>query len=113
MNIQFFAKNVDLDDKLKSYIEEKVQTAIELIESVEGVQVDVSRDAHHKKGDVYRVEVNVKVPKKMIRAEFSSSDVQSAMDLVRDKLEAQARKYKDILVDKKKTGWKRWISFWS
>lgn len=107
MNIQFFVKNTELDEAVKSYIQEKIHSAVELIDSIEGVQVDVSKDRHHRKGDVYRVEVNVKVPKKTLRAEFTSGDIKSAMDLVEDKIEAQVRKYRD----KQKRGWRRYLPF--
>lgn len=108
MNIQFFSKNLHIEGDIKEYVEDKVKKAVEILERVDGVQVDIFRDQHHRKGDVYRVKVKVRLPrKKFISADFQAPNVKAAVDLVRGKLEAQARKYKERLNDDKKRGWKR------
>ena len=44
------------------------------------------RDTHHHKGDVFRVEVTLNVPKKLIRVVEHREDAREAIDLITDKL---------------------------
>ena len=66
------------------------------------IQVEISRDQHHKKGDVYRVEINVDLPQKVLRSAQIAPDILSALDMVTEKLERQARDAKDMSVTRKK-----------
>ena len=106
MNIQFYAKKIDLTEGLKETITDK----LEVLKKYKGkltlldVRVDISRDQHHKKGDVFRVEINVDLPKKVLRVVEESVDVYTALDLVVRKLERQARDAKERLVSKSKRG---------
>lgn len=59
--------------------------------------VEVGRTTgHHKKGDVFRAEVQVKLPgKASIRAESVQPDLHLAIDETRDELERQLKRYKN------------------
>ena len=59
--------------------------------------VEVGRTTgHHKKGDVFRAEVQIKLPGKFsVRAESIQPDLHLAIDETRDELEQQLRRYKD------------------
>ena len=106
MNIQYYAKKIKLSDEMKDLIAEK----LEGLKKYKGklnlldVRVDISRDQHHKKGDVFRVEINVDLPKKVLRVVEEAADVYTALDLVVKKLERQARDAKERLVSKIKRG---------
>ncbi len=106
MNIQYYAKKVELTAELKELIAEKLESLkkykgkLKLLD----VRVDLSRDQHHKKGDVFRVEINVDLPGKVLRVVDIAGDVYSAVDLVVKKLERQARDAKERLVSKSKRG---------
>lgn len=104
MNIQFYAKNIELTVGLKDTFEKKLS----LLKKYKGkvkmldVRVDLSRDRHHKKGDVFRVEVNVDLPGKVLRVEEAGADILSTLDVVAKKLERQARDVKERIVSSKK-----------
>ena len=106
MNIQYYAKKIDLTEELKDLIAEKLEGLKKYKGKLKllNVRVDISRDQHHKKGDVWRVEINVDLPKKVLRVVEEAADVYSALDLVVKKLERQARDVKDRLVSKSKRG---------
>lgn len=104
MNLQFYTKNIELTPSLKRIIEErldhlkKYKGKLKLLD----VRVDISRDQHHKKGDVYRVEVNVNLPNKVLRVVEQGADVISTLDEVSKKLERQARDAKERIVSNRK-----------
>lgn len=95
-----------MPEKLKDLIAEK----LEGLKKYKGklkfldIRVDLSRDQHHKKGDVFRVEVNVDLPGKVLRVVEEAGDVYTALDLVAKKLERQARDMKERLVSRIKHG---------
>jgi len=106
MKVQFYLKNLDIPELLKTQIEERLEAIKKYKGSVAvlNVRVDISRDQHHRKGDVFRVEVNVDLPGKLLRAAETGSDILSALDVVAKKLERQARDAKERLVSRKKRG---------
>lgn len=96
MNIQFYAKNVDLTQQLRDYVQEKIGALDRYGLNFSSARVDISQDSHHQKGDVFRFEANMTIiGNKMIRAEASAGDIMSAIDVVKDKLETQITKLKD------------------
>lgn len=104
MEIKFYAKNIDLTEKIKEQFSKKLSSLKKYKGSIDvlRVRVDLSRDAHHKKGDVFRVEVNVDMPGKVLRSVEESFDIVSGLDVVSDKLERQARDLKDKIVTNRK-----------
>jgi len=106
MKVQFYAKNVEIPARLKADIEDRLQGIKKYKGSVSvlNVQVDISRDQHHRKGDVYRVEVNADLPGKLLRAVETGGDILAALDAVAKKLERQARDVKEKSISQKKRG---------
>lgn len=104
MNLQFYAKNIELTPSLKQIFEER----LEHLKKYKGklklldVRVDISRDQHHRKGDVFRVEVNVDLPGQVLRVVELGTDVISTLDEVSKKLERQARDAKERIVSNRK-----------
>jgi len=102
--IQFYTKNIELTPSLKRIIEErldhlkKYKGKLKLLD----VRVDISRDQHHRKGDVFRVEVNVDLPGRMLRVVEQGADMISALDEAAKKLERQARDAKERIVSSRK-----------
>ncbi len=96
------ATGIDLTVPLKEYVEEKIGALEKFVKrwDVEGgveVWVEVGRTTrHHKKGDVFRAEADLRLPKKVLRAEDEDFDIRVAVDRVRDKLEREINKYKGI-----------------
>lgn len=101
MNIQIKAKDLDLTPSIKEYIEEKIGSLDKFLEKLEDqgevlIDVEIARvSKHHKKGDVFYAEANLKLPKRMLRAERKDFDIRAAIDHVRDRLQRDIVKYKD------------------
>ncbi|HEY4475211.1 MAG TPA: ribosome-associated translation inhibitor RaiA [Candidatus Paceibacterota bacterium] len=101
MNINVKATNLDLTPALKEYIEEKIGSLSKFLkrweaEGVVEVWVEVGRTtSHHQKGNVFRAEVDIRLPRKVLRAEDEDFDVRAAIDKIKDRLKREIERYKD------------------
>ena len=97
MQTQYYLKNVELNAGTKEKMEKKLDHLSKYQKSLnfKMAQIDISRDTHHRKGDVFRVEINVEIPKKSLRAVETGPDMLMAFDLAAEKVDRQAREEKD------------------
>ena len=104
MKINFYHKNIEITAGVRQKMEKKINHLEKYSKTLDilNVRVDISRDRHHNKGDVFRVEINVDIPKHLLRAVEQAHDPLAACDLAMEKLERQARKAKEKEIDKKK-----------
>ncbi|MEY4440380.1 MAG: Sigma 54 modulation protein / ribosomal protein [Candidatus Parcubacteria bacterium] len=58
------------------------------------VECEIDRSTHHKKGEVFRVEINLSVGGRFYRSEETNIDVCAAIDIAKDQLEKQIRRSK-------------------
>lgn len=115
MKIQIYNKNFDLSDHFQKYLEDKFSTLDKYQEDILSFQVNLSRDQHHNKGEVYNIDVKIDLPKKKtILASESDTDPMSAVDSALDKLTRQLLKYKDKKTDRfrKKIKYFKSLKFW-
>jgi len=100
MKITLLGSNLDITPSLKTYVEDKLGTLAKLIkhfddEGVAELKVDLARSTnHHKKGLVFRVDANLRLPGRMLRADDENLDIRTAIDMVEDKLRREIEKYK-------------------
>ena len=89
MKVYIYARNIDLTEGLKEAVESKLSRLDKYFsESVEA-RATLSVTKHSQ-----TVEVTIPFGAVLLRAEESSEDMYKSIDLVRDKLERQIRKYK-------------------
>lgn len=102
MKINITTKNITLDSPIKVFIEEKVQSLEKLLPKGDYVfRVEVGRPSkHHKKGDVFYAEINIKIGKNLLRANAKHIDLRSAIVDVKDELKVQISKLKTKMEDK-------------
>lgn len=94
MNTTLLGKNVEITEPLKVYIDEKLSHLEKINHEILTCRVDISRDAHHHKGDIFRVEINLNVPHKLLRAVEFRPDAREAIDIAVDKMSRQLRELK-------------------
>ncbi len=100
MRIDIQATSLEATPPLKEYIERKIGGLEKFLrkfnpESV-AAEVEVARSTkHHRHGRVYHVDVNLIMPKKMIRAAYDGEDIRVTIDIVRNKLQREIEKYKE------------------
>ena len=105
MNINIKATKIELTPAIKDYIQEKMDMLEKYLKNVEviGVHFEVEMTTtHHHKGDIYRAEVNMRVPGELLRIEKTEADLYKAIDKVKDHLAEMIKKYKDKKLTKKR-----------
>ncbi len=106
MKINLKTKNFSLTQAIKTYLEGKLNSLDKFLPSDESIfaDVDLSKTTkHHQKGDVFRAEVNLRMPGRLIRASAIEWDLRVAIDKAKDELqkEIKTNKEKNISFNKK------------
>lgn len=98
MQIQFFSKNIDLDDNQKGYISEKINNLTKYEQRIDDeatlIRVDVTRRKDTSGDFKISFQVTMFIPKATIRAEVYGSTVEESIDLAVEKLKKQIERYK-------------------
>ena len=100
MKITIRSKNIELNQTLEDYINEKIQGLEKFLKILQNqdaeARVEVERTTiHHKKGLVFRAECQLDFPGESIRAEAVSEDLKLAINEVKDKLQRELKEYKE------------------
>jgi putative sigma-54 modulation protein len=102
MEYQVYSKQLEVTDSLREYLDMKLEHVDKLSVAPIACRVDLSRDQHHRKGDIFRVEINMNVPGNLLRIVEQHSDIRAAIDLATDKLIRQLQKFKGKKIDTKR-----------
>ena len=97
MNIEIVQKDVELDDKARNYIMEKMLRVVRDVSHVSHSHVVLSREPR-----LYEVEVILPIGHTVLCAKEKASTLEAAIDLVEDKLLSQIRKLKDKILSRHK-----------
>ncbi|MFZ5982293.1 MAG: ribosome hibernation-promoting factor, HPF/YfiA family [Patescibacteria group bacterium] len=100
MEIRYFCKNLTIDGKTLEYIEKRLTRVSRVLDRIIRIELEAELD---KKG-FYRLEVMIKVPRKLYRAEETSESLESSVDTVVDELLSQIRKDKDRVREVRERG---------
>lgn len=98
MKLIIEAIGMSLTPSLRIDIEQKLGHIEKYLRETEEVElrVEVGRSStHHKKGDVYYADANLKLFGSLLRATATNKDMHLAIDGVRHILERQVTQYKD------------------
>jgi len=95
MNIITKAKNLELGGDMQKFIEEKVGSLEKFINAVADIYVEVGKETeHHKKGQIFSCQMEVKLPGKNLVAKANSDELQKAIIEAKNELEEGIKKYK-------------------
>lgn len=99
MRIDITAKNIELTNPLKVYIDKKIGSLAKFVKKLDDgtllIDVEVGRSTkHHQHGDVYYAELNLHLPGKTLRSEHHDNDVRVSLGKARKILIREIRKYK-------------------
>ena len=118
MKITIKSTNIELTSVLRSYIEEKIGGLEKFIpkkgrkdisyiygKSCFEAWVEVGRiSQYHKKGEIFRAEVQIRLPGKSIRAEAIRDDLRIAVNEVKDKLQREFKQYVEKRISQRERG---------
>lgn len=103
--------NISLDDPLYEYIYNKIGGLEKFIMNIDPnfeiearVEVGKNNQHHHKGQTIWRAEVNIPLPGKLVRSSVEDWDLRVAIDKVKDELQLELKKYKGINDAKYKKG---------
>ena len=93
MHLSVKGRNLEVTDALRTYAEEKVQRMGKYLEGIVSGSVVLSVEKHRQ-----IAEVTLRVRDLTVRAEESTDDLYSSIDLVAEKLERQILRYKERIM---------------
>lgn len=98
---RLFFKGVKIDKRTEEYIAKRLAVLNRLIRNIllEDIEIDID-----KKKNLFRVEVMVKTPRKLYRAEDTTESIEGSVDLVVDDIKTQINRDKDRLVSLRRRG---------
>lgn len=94
--MQIYGHNLELTPKLVEHIQKEIQSLKKFIDrkTWEDAKIEVGRTTrHHRKGQIFRAEINLPLPGKVLRAEEVSKDLHTAINIVKEEIERQVKKY--------------------
>lgn len=94
MNIQIYAKNLELTESIKSYTKLKIEKLEKYLHPNANVHVELSVDKHHKHGEVHTVEVNITMGNELLRAKESDNTLYEAIDKISERMKTLGSKDK-------------------
>jgi putative sigma-54 modulation protein len=96
IKIDIFANKIELNPSLREFIEEKIGALDKYISRPTVLRVEISRPSkHHRSGNIFYAEANLKIGDKLLRATAENSDLHTAIAKVRDDLQLQIKKSKE------------------
>lgn len=111
LHIVIKTTHLSLDDPLYQYIYEKIGGLDKFIKNINPnyvIQTDVEiakNTKHHQKGyDLWRAEVNMELPGRLLRSVAEDWDLRVAINRVKDELQIELKKYKTAQEAKYKRG---------
>jgi len=103
MDIRIKSTRLEITDAIRDYIEKKMSSVFKHLGDIRATNFDVEVEktvGGQNKGEIYRAEVNLAIPRKLLRVEKTEKDLYKAIDKVKDHLDLVIKKYKDKLLDK-------------
>lgn len=106
MKINLKTKNFNLTPSIKNYLEQKLNSLDKFLPQDESIFVDVElakTTKHHQKGNIFKAEFNLKIPRHLMRTVAEEWDLRVAIDKAKEYLEREIKinKEKNISLYKK------------
>lgn len=115
MQIKIRAKNLKLNPHLEAYIEEKIGSLDRFLPGIMLARVEVAASRHHRKGNVFYAEIMLEVKGNNFYTKEEAQDLYAAIDICREEIAREIRKFKTKMRDKRRgeeRRWKRWVKVW-
>lgn len=96
MQINIKTTIIELTPALRGYVEDKLEHLGQIVSFDSGAMVDVEvgkTTQHHKAGEFFRAEMNLMFMGESFRVEVEEEDLYAAIDVAKDGLEEEVKKY--------------------
>jgi len=94
MQLILKARNLDVNDRLKEYVEKKLGKMDRYLPEIQEIRVELAEEKSRKASEREVVQVTMRSNGTLLRAEQRASDIYAAIDAVADKLHGQITRYK-------------------
>jgi len=106
MQILIKGTGMELTMAIRDYVDKKIGGLSKFLVKIDNgaieARVEVGQTTkHHQSGNIFRAEVNLKLPKTLLRAESETSDLYASIDLAHDEIKRQILDLKDKKVTEK------------
>jgi ribosomal subunit interface protein len=96
MTITIKKTDVVLSTDLENKIHEQIEGLSKYYDNIILAAVEVGRESrHHQKGEIFRAEVNLEVPGKLLRAEAETDELAKSVREMYEKIKHELIKYKE------------------
>ena len=98
MPLKIKTTNFDLQENLKALIHEKMAGLEKFFNNIQQVDIEVGKTTKgQQKGDIFFCEINLSVPKKLIRFREEAKDLSIAITGAKKGIQIEIKKYKEKL----------------
>lgn len=101
MRINLKATRLSVTEALRDYCQSKMDNLEKYLGRIPVINCDVEISktvGEQRHGDIFRAEVNLEVPRQLLRVERTAPDMYKAIDKAQEHLKLVIKKYKDKLV---------------
>ncbi len=98
MKIKIKTTGFNLTLAILNYVESKLNSLDKILPYDESIRADVEigkTTKHHQKGDIFKAEVNLIIPGRLIRVAAEQWDLRVAIDAVKDGLQREIKSNKE------------------
>ncbi|MBN1246740.1 MAG: ribosome-associated translation inhibitor RaiA [Anaerolineae bacterium] len=92
--LQIYTRNLELTDRLRDYVEDKVSKLQRYLPNLDSIRVDLSESNARDNSRRMVAQITIYVPKAILRAEERAGDIFAAVDSVMDKMSRRVERYK-------------------
>ena len=109
MKIIIKTTNTELTPDIAEYLNQKIHGLDKFLDGMDRnvieARVEIGKTTkHHQTGDIFRAEVNLSLPGKILRSEAEELDFRTAIDRVKEELQNKIKKYRGKMEAKYKRG---------
>jgi putative sigma-54 modulation protein len=94
MQLVIKGRNMEVNDRLREYVEKKIGKMQKFLPDVQEIRVELAEEKSRKTSEREVVQVTMRSNGTLLRAEERNSDIYAAIDAVADKLHGQINRFK-------------------
>lgn len=94
MQLVIKGRNMEVNDRLREYVEKKIGKMTKFLPDVQEIRVELAEEKSRKTSERQVVQVTMRSNGTLLRAEERNSDIYAAIDAVADKLHGQINRFK-------------------
>ena len=120
MQLQLKSTNFTVTEQVKSYVQEKIDPLEELLRARKvnfSGWIELARTSkHHQSGEIYRAEIQLRIPGESLRAEGKSENIFAAIQEAKERAEREIKQHKQKIIAKDRKARRRlkdiFSNFW-